>query len=189
MRSSDSFTLWLTGLSGAGKTSIAEALKPYFSEQGKPVEVLDGEICRSIFAKQLGFSRADRDHHIRHLGFIGNLLSRNGVIAIVAAISPYQDTRDEVRKCHGERFIEVFVSCPIEVLIRRDPRGLYARALAGEISNFTGISDPYERPWNPEITVHTDHETLQESTHKILDWLINRRYISPLVSAAKEQEI
>lgn len=127
------FTLWLTGLSGAGKTSIAQLLESYIREQGRSVEVLDGEVIRKTLSSQLGFSKDDRDYHVRHLGFVSNLLSRNGVIAIVAAISPYRAIREEVRGWHGaDRFVEVFLSCPIETLIHRDVRGFFIRLALGK---------------------------------------------------------
>ncbi len=181
------FTIWLTGLSGAGKTTLSEVLEARLRDQGRPVEILDGEAVRRIFSNKLGFSKEDRDHHVRHLGFMANLLSRNGIIAVVAAISPYNAVRDEVRRWHGDRFIEVFVSCPVETLIARDSRGLYSRALSGEIQHFTGISDPYEDPVHPHVTVHTDRESQDESATKILDWLVERQYLPPLFSVVKSQ--
>ena len=177
----DAFTVWLTGLSGAGKTSIAQLLESYIRDHGSSVEVLDGGAVRKTVSSH-GFSKDDRDQHVRHIGFTSNLLSRNGVIAIVAAISPYRAVRDEVRSWHGDRFVEVFLSCPVETLINRDARGLYKRAIAGEIPHFSGISDPYEDPLHPQITIHTDRESKEQSARRILDWLIEGQYLPPLFS-------
>lgn len=178
------FTLWLTGLSGSGKTTIAELVESQLRGQGRKVEVLDGEVIRKALSNTLGFSKHDRDYHVRQLGLASNLLSRNGIVAIVAAISPYRDIRDEVRRWHGERFIEVFLSCPVQTLIDRDKRDLYRRALAGDLKNFTGISDPYEEPLNPELILTTDREEANVSARKIWDWLIEHQYVPALVSAA-----
>src|SRR6266851_4350530 len=134
---------------------------------GAEVEVLDGDVVRTHLSKGLGFSKEDRDENIRRIGFVANLLERNGVIAITAAISPYREIRDEVRDTH-KNFVEVFVSCPLDTLVERDVKGLYKKALAGEIKNFTGVSDPYEEPLHPEVVVHTDRETVEESAKKIL---------------------
>ena len=171
------FTLWFTGLSGAGKTTISEYLTAEFRRRGYKFEVLDGDVVRTHLSKGLGFSKEDRDENIRRIGFVANLLERNGVIAITAAISPYREIRDEVRSTH-KNFVEVFVSCPLETLVERDVKGLYKKALAGEIKNFTGVSDPYEEPLNPEVVVHTDRETVEESAKKILTYLEQRGLIS-----------
>ena len=162
----DGFTLWFTGLSGAGKTTISNLLEQRFREHGARVEVLDGDVIRTNLSQGLGFSRSDRDINIRRIGFVCELLSRNGVIAISAAISPYRETRDEVRR-RIPNFVEVYVECPIEVLANRDVKGLYRKALAGEIKNFTGISDPYEPPLSPDITVNSSRETPEESAGRI----------------------
>lgn len=164
------FTLWFTGLSGAGKSTLATALSDEFRRRGYRVEVLDGDEVRTNLSKGLGFSKEDRDTNIRRIGYVANLLARNGVIVITAAISPYAEIRNEVRALHGN-FVEVFASCPIEALAERDVKGLYKKALAGEIQNFTGISDPYEAPETPEVTVCTDRESVEESTAKILGFL------------------
>ncbi len=160
------FAIWLTGLSGAGKSTIAERLVADLRARGAKVELLDGDIVRTNLSQGLGFSREDRDTNIRRIGFVAELLARNGVIVIVAAISPYRAVRDEVKGKIG-RFVEVHVDCPIEVLTARDVKGLYKRALAGEIAHFTGISDPYEPPDNPCVTVRSDRETVDESLGKI----------------------
>jgi adenylyl-sulfate kinase len=160
------FTLWFTGMSGAGKSTISRALELRLRERGARVEVLDGDVVRTHLSKGLGFSKEDRDENIRRIGFVCELLSRNGVIAIAAAISPYRAVREEVR-ARIPNFVEVYVSCPVDVLAERDVKGLYKRALAGEIPHFTGISDPYEPPLNPEVTVNSSTETADESVGKI----------------------
>src|SRR5499433_290800 len=143
------FTIWFTGLSGAGKTTLARIIESRLREREFRVEVLDGDIVRTNLSKGLGFSKEDRDTNIRRIGFVCNLLARNDVVAIAAAISPYREVRDELRR-EMQNFIEVYVECPINVLAERDVKGLYKKALAGEIKNFTGIDDPYEPPVNPE---------------------------------------
>jgi adenylyl-sulfate kinase len=160
------FTLWFTGLSGAGKSTISDAIARRLREHGAKVEVLDGDVVRTHLSRGLGFSREDRDENIRRIGFVCELLSRNGVIAIVAAISPYRAVREEVRG-RIENFVEVYVECPIEVLAERDVKGLYRKALAGEIANFTGISDPYEPPAGAEVTVNSSTETAEQSVDRI----------------------
>jgi adenylyl-sulfate kinase len=161
------FTLWFTGLSGAGKSTLSEAIYKRLKEGGAKVELLDGDVVRTQLSKGLSFSKEDRDINIRRIGFVCELLSRNGVIAMVAAISPYRAVREEVRGSIGN-FVEVYVHCPIEVLAERDVKGLYKKALAGEIQNFTGVSDPYEPPANPEITVDSSTEEIEASIQKIL---------------------
>ena len=161
------FTLWFTGLSGAGKTTLARIIEERLTSRGLKVEVLDGDIIRTNLSRGLGFSKEDRDTNIRRIGFVCNLLTRNDVIAIAAAISPYREVRQEVRTQIGS-FVEVFVSCPIEVLAERDVKGLYKKALAGELKNFTGVDDPYEEPLTAEVVVHTDLETPEESAGRIL---------------------
>ena len=160
------FTLWFTGMSGAGKSTISRALELKLRERGARVEVLDGDVVRTHLSKGLGFSKEDRDENIRRIGFVCELLSRNGVIAVAAAISPYRAVREEVR-ARIPNFVEVYVECPVDVLAERDVKGLYKRALAGEIPHFTGISDPYEAPVNPEVTVNSSTETADESVAKI----------------------
>jgi adenylyl-sulfate kinase len=171
------FTLWLTGLSGAGKSTLARALAPTLSHCGRRVEVLDGDDLRRHLSPELGYSKADRDANIRRIGFIAHLLSRNGVVAIVAAISPYREARDWVRLQHEVPFIEVYVECPLEVLVQRDPKALYERARRGLVTNLTGVSDPYEPPMNPELTVHTARESLERSCARIINELERRGLI------------
>ena len=160
------FTLWLTGLSGAGKSTVGSIIEGRLRGLGARVEVLDGDVVRTHLSKGLGFSKEDRDTNIRRIGFVCQLLSRNGVIAIGAAISPYRETRDWVRS-QVEHFVEVYVSCPLDTLVERDVKGLYKQALAGEIKEFTGVSDPYEPPLQPEVTIYTDRETPDQSADKI----------------------
>ena len=160
------FTLWFTGMSGAGKSTISRILELKLRESGARVEVLDGDVVRTHLSKGLGFSKEDRDENVRRIGFVCELLSRNGVIAIAAAISPYRDVRDEVRG-RIPNFVEIFVECPVEVLAERDVKGLYRRALAGEITQFTGVSDPYEPPLAPNVTVNSSLETPEQSVQKI----------------------
>ena len=172
----DGFTVWFTGLSGAGKTAIADRLVPLLRDRGLKVELLDGDVVRTNLSKGLGFSKEDRDTNIRRIGFVCNLLTRNGVVAIGAAISPYREVRDEVRADIG-RFVEVFVKCPLDVLQERDVKGLYAKALRGEIANFTGVSDPYEDPLNPEVVIESDKETEEESLAKVVAKLEELGYL------------
>jgi adenylyl-sulfate kinase len=172
----EGFTLWFTGLSGAGKTTISDRVERALRARGVPVEVLDGDVVRTNLSKGLGFSKEDRDENIRRIGFVSHLLARNGVAVIVAAISPYRDIRDEVRSRIG-RFVEVYVECPLETLVERDVKGLYKKALAGEIANFTGVSDPYEAPLNPEVVVRTDRETVEESADLVLAALEGLGYL------------
>jgi adenylyl-sulfate kinase len=174
----DGFTLWFTGLSGAGKTTLAQRMVTILRERGMKVELLDGDVVRMNLSKGLGFSKEDRDTNIRRIGFVCNLLTRNGVVAIASAISPYRDVRDGVRKDIG-RFVEVYVRCPLETLVQRDVKGLYKKALAGEIANFTGVSDPYEEPLNPEVLVDSSVETVEQSVAKILLKLEQMKCIPP----------
>lgn len=163
-------TIWLTGLPSAGKTTIAKKLTEELTVRGYPVEMLDGDEIRLRLSKGLGFSKADRDEHIRRIAYVAKLLTRVGAFVIVAAISPYRSIRDEAR-ADIQRFMEVHVDCPLEECMRRDVKGLYQKALSGEVSNLTGLSDPYEPPLNPEVIVKTHLETLEESTAKILSAL------------------
>ncbi len=169
-------TIWLTGLSGAGKTTITQALEQKLLAEGYDIEVLDGEVVRTNLTKGLGFSKADRDENIRRIGFVANLLTRHGVIVLVSAISPYCEIREEVKQKIGN-FVEVFVNAPLNVCEERDVKGLYQQARKGEIKGFTGIDDPYEAPLNPEVECRTDLEELEESVAKVWDKLVEMSYI------------
>ncbi len=171
------FTVWFTGLSGAGKTTLAQKLVPALKARGHKVELLDGDVVRTNLSKGLGFSKEDRDTNIRRIGFVCNLLSRNGVVAVASAISPYREVRDEVRQSIGD-FVEVYVECPIPVLAERDVKGLYKKALAGEIKNFTGVDDPYEAPLKAEVVTHSDTESVDQSLQKIVAKLEQLGYLS-----------
>lgn len=186
------FTLWFTGLSGSGKTTLAHEVEGVLLERGLKVEVLDGDVVRQNLSKGLGFSKEDRDTNIRRIGFVCNLLTRNDVIAIAAAISPYRDIRNENRNLIG-KYVEVYCKCPIEVLIERDPKGLYKKALRGEIKGFTGIDDPYEPPDDAEIVCETDKESVEESVSKIIKTLEILGYVPAVegeeYSAEEEEKI
>ncbi|MBW4630470.1 MAG: adenylyl-sulfate kinase [Iphinoe sp. HA4291-MV1] len=162
--------LWFTGLSGSGKTTISMGVEHELKARNCLVELLDGDVIRKHLCKELGYSKQDRDTNVRRIGFVANLLSRNGVVAITAAISPYRATRDEVRRM-TENFIEVYVNAPLEVCEARDVKGLYAMARSGKIQGFTGIDDPYEEPLNPEIVCYTAQETVEESVAKVINYL------------------
>jgi adenylylsulfate kinase len=176
-------TIWFTGLSGSGKSTIARALESRLREQGCKLEVLDGDIVRTNLTKGLGFSKEDRDENIRRIGFVSHLLTRNGVIVLVSAISPYREIREEVRDRVGD-FMEVFVDAPLQVCEDRDVKGLYKRARAGEIKGFTGIDDPYEAPHSPEVHCQTHQETLEESVNKVLAQLEALGYVEVAAAVA-----
>jgi adenylyl-sulfate kinase len=171
------FTIWLTGLSGAGKSTIARELERELRHRGRGVEVLDGDVVRTHLSKGLGFSKEDRDTNIRRIAFVAQLLTRHGAAVITAAISPYRDIRDEARETIGN-FVEVYVKCSLDELIRRDVKGLYAKALRGEIANFTGVSDPYEEPLHAEVVVETDKESVASGVAKVVAALEARGYLS-----------
>jgi adenylyl-sulfate kinase len=170
------FTLWFTGLSGAGKTALAKELAPLLRERGLNVERLDGDIVRQCLTRDLGFSKEDRDTNIERVTFVAQLLTRNDVAVLCSFISPYIARREKSRKQIGT-FVECYVDCPLEILIERDVKGLYKKALAGEIKNFTGISDPYEPPPNPEITVNSGTQTIEESLAIIVERLEELGYL------------
>ena len=162
------FTVWLTGLPAAGKTTLARELCGALRSTGRRVEVLDGDEIRAVVNADLGFSREDRDENIRRIGFIARLLARNGVAVVVAAISPSAPVRGEVRASHESPFVEVFVECPLQVLEERDPKGLYRRARSGELTNLTGVSAPYDAPANPDVRVRTDKQSPVECRDAVL---------------------
>src|SRR5918994_3364142 len=174
------FTLWFTGLSGAGKTTIAEIVERELRQRFGKVEVLDGDIVRTNLSKGLSFSREDRDTNILRIGFVADLLTRNGVGIIVSAISPFKEVRDAVRRKVGEDFIEIFVDAPLEVCAERDVKGLYKKAFAGEIEQFTGVSDPYEPPAAPDLVLKTDEESPEESARRVLLRLEAFGYLKPV---------
>jgi adenylylsulfate kinase len=171
------FTLWFTGLSGAGKTTISKLVEKELRDRGSRVEVLDGDVIRENLSKGLGFSKEDRDTNIRRIAFVADLLSRNGVPAITAAISPYREIRAEARELMGDRFIEVFVKASVEACAERDVKGLYEKAFKGEIKEFTGVSDPYEEPLDPELTLETENQSAEQSAGEIISLLEERQLI------------
>src|ERR671927_525156 len=170
------FTLWMTGLSGAGKSTISDVVVAEFDKRGVPIEVLDGDVVRENLSKGLGFSKEDRDINIRRITFVAHLLQRNGVFVITAAISPYRAIREEARAMIKD-FVEVFADAPLDVCEQRDVKGLYAKARAGEIKGFTGVDDPYEPPENPEVVCRTDRESVEESAQKVIDKLVEMKFI------------
>ena len=187
------FTVWFTGLPCSGKSTLALRLREVLNERGiTKVEILDGDVVRTNLSKGLGFSKEDRDINIRRIGFVCGLLSRNEAVAIAAAISPYSAIRAEVRAMI-DNFVEVYVKAPVEVLAERDVKGMWKKALAGEIKNFTGVDDPYEAPEKPEVIVETDNETIDESVGKIIKTLEALEYIPPAeddsYSAEEEEKI
>jgi adenylylsulfate kinase len=179
MAGEQGFTLWFTGLSGAGKTTISKLVVSELEARGSAIEVLDGDVVRQNLSKGLGFSKEDRDTNIRRVAFVADLLSRNGVPVITAAISPYRAIRDEARAQMDGRFIEAYVKASVEECERRDVKGLYAKARAGEIKEFTGVSDPYEPPENAEIVLETEEQTPEESAAAIIAYLDERELIPP----------
>lgn len=170
--------MWLTGLSGAGKTTIAAALVPELRARGLAVELLDGDVVRTHLSRRLGFSREDRETNVARIAFVAHLLARNGVAVVVSAISPYRASRDAARQTIGD-FVEVHVAPPLEECIARDTKGLYAKALAGEIPSFTGVSDPYEPPLSPEVTVDTSTLDLDASVARVRAALVARGLLAP----------
>lgn len=185
-------TIWFTGLPCSGKSTIANRVAEILKNKGYKVEQLDGDVTREYLSKGLGFTKEDRDENIRRVGFVAKLLTRNGVFVTAAFVSPYREIRDEIRKEIGN-FVEVYVKCPVEVCIERDVKGMYKKALKGEIKNFTGIDDPYEEPLNPEVIVETDKETVEESVGKVMRKLAELGYIDewsePEGYSEEEEEI
>jgi adenylylsulfate kinase len=178
------FAVWLTGMSGAGKSTISHRLAVELTKRGAAVEVLDGDIIRTHLSKGLGYSREDRDTNIARIAFVTSLLVRHGAAVIIAAISPYAEARADARARIGD-FLEVYVRCPLAELVRRDVKGLYAKALRGEIDQFTGVSDEYEEPMNPDVVVETDKETVAQSVAKIVAALQSREYVEATEAAAQ----
>ena len=172
------FTIWFTGLSGSGKSTLSTILQRRLGERGRNVEILDGDVVRTHLSKGLGFSREDRDTNIKRIAFVCSLLTRNGVVAISAAIAPYREARRWARKEIGN-FVEVYVKCPLDVCRRRDVKGLYKLADEGKLKGFTGVDDPYEEPENPELVVETDKETPEQSVQRILVKLEELGYLEP----------
>ena len=183
--SNEGATIWFTGLSGAGKSTLARAVGVELARRGCRVESLDGDEVRRRLCKGLGFSREDRDENIRRIGFVSELLTRHGVIVLVSAISPYRAVRDEIRSRIG-RFMEVYVNAPLMVCEGRDPKGLYRKARAGEIPQFTGVNDPYEPPLHPEVECRTDRDSIPECVRQILDRLAALAYLP--AEAVKQAE-
>lgn len=176
---SPSFTIWMTGLPCSGKSTLSLILKDYLHARNlRHVEVFDGDEVRRNLSADLGFSKKDRDTHILRLGYLCHLLNRNGVPAVAAVISPYREVRDQVRR-KVDRFVEVFVDCPVKVCAERDVKGMYAKAFRGEIQNFTGVDDPYEPPLSPEVVVETHRESPEACVGKILRKLEDLRYVEP----------
>jgi adenylylsulfate kinase len=186
MTNDTGFVLWLTGLSGAGKSTVASALVPRLLERGHRVELLDGDEVRTNLCQGLGFSREDRDTNIARIGYVAGKLASHGVAVLVAAISPYREARERVR-ASVPNFVEVHVAAPVTTCAERDVKGLYAKALAGEIKNFTGVSDPYEPPAAPEISLHTEAETVEQSVEQVLAWLERNRLSLPSAYAGNGQ--
>lgn len=170
------FTLWFTGLPCSGKTTLADAVAEELRKRGLKVERLDGDVVRRTLSRDLGFSREDREENIRRVAFVAKLLTRNGVVVLTSFVSPYRKVREEARKEIGD-FVEVYVKCPLEVCMQRDVKGMYKKALAGEIKDFTGVSDPYEEPLNPEIIVETNKESVEACVSKILKELEGIGYL------------
>jgi len=177
------FCLWFTGLSGSGKSTITTHLVKELRKRGSKLEVLDGDVVRENLSKGLGFSKEDRDTNIRRIAFVANLLSRNEVPVITAAISPYRDIRDEARQMMGDRFVEAYVKASVETCEERDVKGLYAKARSGEIKEFTGVSDPYEPPEDPELVIETEQQSPEGSAEQILTYLEERQLIPATVPA------
>ncbi|TME65752.1 MAG: adenylyl-sulfate kinase, partial [Chloroflexi bacterium] len=178
---SKGFVVWFTGLSGAGKSTIATALQAELTRRGRHSELLDGDEVRTHLSKGLGFSKEDRDTNIRRIGYVARLVARSGGVAITAAISPYREVRDEVR-AQTPNFVEVFVRAPLDTLVERDVKGLYRKAIAGEIANFTGVSDPYEEPLRPEVVCDTSTETIAESVAKVVATLERNGHLERVVA-------
>ena len=178
------FTIWFTGLSGAGKSTLSEIIEQRLRARGRNVEVMDGDIVRTHLSKGLGFSKEDRDTNIKRIAFVCGLLTRNGVVCISAAISPYSEARAWARQEIGN-FVEIYVKCPLDVCRQRDVKGLYKLVDEGKVKNFTGVDDPYEAPENPELVIETDKESIEESVARIFARLEELGYLDPVESAVR----
>jgi len=174
--SREAFTIWFTGLSGSGKSTLSRRVYLEIMRRGLRAELLDGDIIRTNFSQELGFTKRERDINVKRIGFLSWLLNKHGIISVVAAIAPYEETRQINRKLIPN-YIEVYCNCPLEEVEKRDVKGLYERARRGEIPHFTGISDPYEPPSNPEVVCYTDKETVEESVAKVLSFLEEKGYL------------
>ena len=179
------FTVWLTGLSGAGKSTIAQLLKSELEARNHDVELLDGDEVRKNLSSELGFSRKDRNANVRRIGWVAAMATRHGAAVIVAAISPYRELRAEVRSQVGS-FVEIYVKCPLNILKHRDPKGLYGKAMTGDVKNFTGVSDPYEEPVNPDFIIDTSSESAIESTRRLIDVLSALGYTGAVQSPTSQ---
>ncbi len=178
MKEQKGFTLWFTGLPCSGKTVVADRVAEILSEKGLKVERLDGDIVRQSLTRDLGYSKKDRDENIRRVTFVAKLLTRNGVAVLTSFISPYREIRAHARQEIGN-FVEVYVKCPLEVCMKRDVKGMYQKAIRGEVKEFTGISDPYEEPLNPEVILETDKETVEQSAWRVIRTLNDLGYLEP----------
>ena len=179
MNESEGLIIWFTGLSGSGKTTLAKILEERIRSIGRKVELLDGDVVRTNLSKGLGFSKEDRDTNVRRIGFVAHLLQRNGVITICSAISPYRSGRAEVRQMVGKNFIEIFADCPIDVCATREGKvEMYAKARSGELPQFTGVSDPYEPPLEPEIALRTSASSAESCAQRVLEYLVEHQYLS-----------
>lgn len=170
--------VWLTGIPGAGKTTIAKALAPMLQEAGLKVELLDGDEVRRQLSPDLGFTKQDRETHARRVVYLSKLLARNGIVSMVSLISPYREFREFARKEIGSAFVEIYVKASVDACIKRDPKGLYKKALKGEIKDLTGLQDTYEEPLHPELVVETEKETVEQSARKILQMLKEKGFVS-----------
>jgi len=177
MDQSKGFTLWFTGLSGSGKSTISERVALKLERMGMSLEILDGDVVRTHLSKGLGFSKEDRDENVKRVGFVCRLLNKHGVNSVVSVISPYREARDHNRAMIG-RFVEIFTDCPLDVCARRDLKGLYQKAMKGEIKHFTGVDDPYEPPLSADVVCHTDKESVEECVEKVMQKLQKMGYIS-----------
>jgi adenylyl-sulfate kinase len=187
LKMTKAFTLWFTGLSGSGKSTLAGGVQAKLLKRGIYAEILDGDVIRTNLSKGLGFSKEDRDTNIRRIGWVSQLLTKHGAVNIVAAISPYRDVREEVKRSISD-FVEVYVKCPLDVLKQRDTKGLYAKAISGEIKSFTGISDPYEEPLSPDLVIRSDKETVSYSVDRVIEKLCNLGYLTEYCETKSEYQ-